>query len=192
MITKVLKIVSAFSLLALVTACTGMPSVEKLSDLKQGQTILVGKFVLDPPFADGEQNLGIGGGMVKNRIGVILGENYEAIAEGAVGPGDMHAAVFDQSFYVSVSDEQPTYITGGLFWLSARERVTYLITDGLKVTPAKGKALYLGTVTFKRDEFMNITDIDISQGDYEKERTAFQQRYGDGMDLMKAKLTSAR
>lgn len=74
-----------------------------------------------------------------------------------------------------------------------RDTMTLTIKDGIKVTHSgKSKAVYIGDITFVRDEFFNIKDINVSQKDYKKAVKVFREKYKGDWKVEQAKLSSSR
>lgn len=103
----------------------------------------------------------------------------------------------DEYYFFSWKKDSPFHILGVSFitrWTSReRETVTLRIKEGVKVNHSgKSKAVYVGNITFVRDEFFNIKDLKVDQSGYDEAKKEFQKRFNQTWPTEKAKLSPSR
>ena len=204
-----MKIIKQFKLVILILAgiylagCT-MPktSISSLKEVQKGEIIVVGKMQLNPHIKKNEV-------IYKNYINLSDQELHEVLYMKATDKfydlsgghsldmGDSVAVIDGKYFYITWPKNKPLHILGTSFITRSTGRnldtMTFTIKKGIKVSFSKrAKAIYVGTVTFNRDEFWNIKKIDISQKGFAKARRAFRKKYKTKMKFEKARLSSSR
>lgn len=191
------------SLLALLIFSGCMPAHMQVTDLKvmkPQDIIYVGRIVMDPPIQKDEillRNV-IGGGDIHKAFYAIVSDKYYTLEGYHAGDmSDVMPLMYNEDYYLKWDRKKPLNILGGWFITTltgnSRETMMYTIRNGIKVKHSgKAKAVYVGTITFKRDEFFNIKDIDISQKGYKKAARAFRKKFKTKWKLEKGKLVSAR
>ena len=100
-------------------------------------------------------------------------------------------------YFYSWDKNMPFIILGVSFithWSSSnRETMTLKVNDGIKARHSgKSRAVYVGDVTFVRDEFFNIKDIKIDQSGYRAAKKEFTKRFHKQWKMEKATLSAAR
>jgi hypothetical protein len=187
---------AALLLAAALAGCAPAPRapLESMSGLTDGELVLVGRVELVPPLRKGEQKIAgnVIGGNFENRIFLMADERLRdlprdpAIADYA---GRIEAPI-GSTFFVR-SQARPFYILGGVLFLevggSSMQRIYF--PGGLRVEPVPGaKAAYIGTLRYHRDEFFEITRVQVVD-DYVAARSEFNQRFGAGQALSRALMT---
>jgi len=174
---------------ALVAACVGpaRSPVESLADVGADQAVIVGRVELLPPLAKDEQNLKnmIGTDMLRNKVLLITGEKWRrmsAAPERADYEGRIEAPL-EQTFFVR-ADNRPFYILVGELWLSAADKAYFPAGFRVDVRPAD-KAVYIGTLRYRRDEFFQFTRRDVVD-DYERANAEFRKKFGTRYALRKS------
>lgn len=145
-----------------------LPAVTDAADATDG-TIIVGQVRLDPPLADGEQHFGhnvIGTGKLENSVVLLTSE--EAVSRDP-GPPSFHEAKdainarLGETFVLK-APPHAFNITGGVIYLElTTDRMDGAYLPGrLRVPISPGdKALYIGTLVFHRNDFFEITRVEI-------------------------------
>lgn len=185
------------------TSCAGLssrPKARSASDLGQNQTIIVGKIVFDPPLTPESQDLNFGYDAFRYQIYMICGTKLREIVNEAAlpGSGDLNGsieAVQDETFY-TINRNVPIYMIAGIFYKgiyvqSCGYQCTRVLYDPvglpasfyIDIKPAD-KAVYIGTIKYTRDNFWNVTRIQILD-EYDKELPAFRIKF-KGIKLTKA------
>jgi|GEM_PF-1634265 hypothetical protein len=198
------KITVFFLVLALfLTSCVsiGRKKINNAGDVAKGQVLVVGKIVYDPPMTKDTQDLRfIGDDTIRYRTWLICGTKLRTIDKSAVNPGspDLSGSietVQNQTFYTT-NNNYPIYIIGGIFYKevyteSCGYNCTEQVFNGVLVPAsfyldikADDQAIYVGTIKYTRDNFWNITNIQIID-DYNKELPAFKAKF-PGFKLRKA------
>jgi len=176
--------------------------LQKMSDLKPDEIIYIGSITFEPHISKDEV-------IYKNVINLSDQELYKNIyikasdayyeLEGKHG-FDLKSSVPGQegeNYYFTWKKDKPLYLLGVSFftrWTSRnRESMTLVIKNGIQVKhDNQHRAVYIGDITFKRDEFFNIEDIDISQSGYKRAVRDFHDKYGTQIEVGVAKLFAAR
>jgi hypothetical protein len=168
-----------------------------MEDVGQGQVIVVGKIKLTPPLHKGEQDLGmIGAEVRKNRFLILTADKYYQI-EGPPAGDDLKnriEAVLDKTYF-TVNEAQPFYYIGGIItmsFVSAGETNDVYFPAAFKVSIHPGdRAVYVGTLHYYRDEFNKILKVGF-EDEYEEAHAVFVKKFGTGIPLRKALLTTVR
>lgn len=189
---------SGLLLLGVLGACVGpaREPVESMSELNSSETIVVGSIELVPALAKDEQKIqGLGTANFENKIIMIMDENYRVLKSEPViaDYAGRIEALLGKNFFVR-SDSKPFYLLGGMLYLSVggREINRVYFPGGLKVSIKPGdKAIYIGALQYHRDEFFNISKMQIVDH-YESANTEFKKKFGSKYNLRKALLTQAK
>lgn len=198
------KYIIVFITLLLAGCAMPLVSLTDLNELGKDEIIFVGKVQLSPQLKKDEviyKNVLVLGGSKDDLHKVLylkvsdtfytLGGNH------AMDMVDSVATTDGEYFYFAWNKDKPLNILGTSFitrWSSTnRETMTFSIKKGLAVKQSgKSKAVYIGNITFVRDEFFNLKKIDINQKGLKKAQKAFQKKFKTKWKLKKAKLSSAR
>ena len=71
--------------------------------------------------------------------------------------------------------------------------VFFQLKGGIEARYPKGaKAVYVGTIKFKRDEFYNLKNISVSQDGLEAAQKRFQTKFKSKYTLVKAELVRVK
>lgn len=186
----------------LLTGCM-MPQyqLESLKELKKDEVIYVGKLQLSPHIRKDEiiyENTLFLPDNVHKQLRLIASDKFFDLKGKAAHDYTDSVLVYDgEYFYFTWKRNKPLHVLGATFttrWTQTnRDSMTFTIKKGVKVKHGKkGKAFYLGNITFKRDEFFNIKKIDINQKGMKRAQKAFKKKYKTRLRLKKAKLTSSR
>lgn len=185
------------------TACV-MPQmqIEDLKEVQADEIIFIGRVSMNPPLTKEEIQ-------IENVINVTDYElhkvlymkasdvYYELEGEHGFDYQDSVVAIDGEYYYFKWNKKKPLNFLGVSFTTRmtgrAHDMMTFSINKGIKISHSgKAKAVYVGDITFKRDEFFNIKDIDISQKDYKKAVKAFQKKFKTKMKVETAKLSSSK
>lgn len=194
-----------FLLVILLSGCV-MPtiSIEDLSELKNDEVVFVGKLALKPHMSKDEvvyENIVVLGGSKDDLHKVLYlkvsDQYYKLEGSHAMDMSDTVATSDGKYFFFAWKKNKPLNILGTSFitrWTQThRDFMTLSINKGINVRHSgKSRAVYVGNITFERDEFFNIKNIDINQKGYKKAKRAFQKKYKTNWKLEKAKLYSSR
>ena len=180
------------------SACVGAARepLENLSELQNGETIVVGRVELVPALRKGEQKLsGLNSSAFENKVFMITDEHNRVLThepEMADYAGRIEAEL-GREFFVRSTDK-PFYILGGMMYLDlgGTEVNRAYFPGGLKVSINPGdKAVYIGTVQYHRNEFFEITKV-IIVDDYVHANKEFKKKFGTRLSLQKALLAQAK
>ena len=189
----------------MMTACV-MPktSISDISEVKNDEVIVVGKLQLLPHIQKDEVQLTNFITLGKHEFEpyqslrlIVSDVYYDLEGQAAHDFSDAVFTIDGEYFYFTWNRNKPMHILGTSFITRSTQTnidtMTLSLNKGLKVSHSKkSKAIYVGAISFKRDEFFNIKDIKISQKGYKKARTAFRKKFKTKMNLEKAKLSSSR
>jgi hypothetical protein len=185
-------------LIGALSACAGpaREPVESLFDLRGSDTIVVGRIELVPPLHKDEQKIrGLNSSAFENKIFVITDEQNRVLTkepEVADYTGRIEATL-GKNFFVR-SNSKPFFIIGSMMYLEiiGNEMNQAYFPGGLKVSIKPGdKAVYIGTVQYHRNEFLEITKITIND-DYDSANAEFKNKFGARIPLRKALLIQVR
>jgi len=189
---------AAALLISTLSACVGAARapLESLSELKSGETIVVGRIELVPALKKGEQKIeGLNSGSFENKVFVITDDHNRVLTdepEMADYTGRIEATI-GKDFFVR-SSSKPFYILGGMMYLEVggREMNRAYFPGGLKVSIKPGDtAVYIGTVQYHRNEFFEVSKVAIID-DYDHANAEFKKKFGSKISLHKALLTQAK
>jgi len=177
---------------ALLAACVGpaLSPVESLGEVGSDQVVIVGRVELLPPLAKDEQNFKnmVGTDMLRNKLLLITAEKWRRMsaAPERADYDNRIEAPFEQTFFVR-SSSKPFYILLGELWLSAGDKAYFPAGFRVDVRPTD-KAVYIGTLRYRRDEFFQFTKRDVVD-DYERANAEFRKKFGSKYALRKALVT---
>lgn len=203
-LNKIARYALALALLSLAGCVMPRMAVDNLSELGPDEVIYVGKLQLSPAISKDEviyENVIVLGGskddLHKALYLKVSDRFYTLEGNHAMDMADSMVTMDGEYFYLTWKQNRPLYILGTSFitrWTqSNRDFMTFSINKGLKVkNTGKTRAVYVGNITFERDEFFNITNIDINQKGLKKAQQAFREKYHSKWTLEKAGLASAR
>lgn len=174
---------------AVLSACQyGMPVVNSPADVAPGKIVLVGKVVLDPPLEKGEQDLRTG---EKSQASLI--NLFTSTEQAMIDPNNLHArdyktvikAPLGKEFF-AIAPYSQANITGAMLYLNAGDYI-YFSGGWHYAAGAEDKALYLGTIRYRRNAFYEIIGREIID-EYSQANTEFKKKFGASMKLRKALL----
>jgi hypothetical protein len=165
-----------------------------MADLSANEAVLIGRIEMVPPLQKGEQKLqGLFVEDMRNRAYFLTDDHWREV-QGEASLSDYQGHVgeeFGKTFAVAVPT-QPLYVLKGIMYLhftNNRWEQAWL-PGGLKVDVQAGdKAVYMGTVRYHRNEFMDITKVEIVD-DFDRERAAFAKKFG-ARTVLRKKLATA-
>lgn len=187
--------------LVLLTACVPESSirpVETMSSVPAGETVLVGKVILQPPLAPGEQKLGDSYREFENLAMLIAGESLRPVPQLKLGDLSRRIdAPFDKFYFVR-GPAKPFYILKG--WVVMRAKVE-VVGPGADRSPdqtaaplhgafridirAGDRAVYIGTIQYFRDEFFSTEKV-VVRDEFSAANAEFKRRFGNEAVLRKA------
>lgn len=199
---NIIKVSSVFIIVLFLSACT-LPqmSITKLKEIKKDEVLIVGKLQLLPHIRKDEviyKNAIFLPDNVHKQLRLIVSDKYfDLKGKAAHDYSDSVFTIDGDYFYFTWKRKKPLHILGTTFttrWTqSNRDSMTLTIKKGIKVRfNKKSKVNYIGTITFKRDEFFNIKKIDINQKGMKKAQRVFRKKFKTKLRLRKAKLYSSR
>jgi hypothetical protein len=167
-----------------------------MTDLGANEAVLVGRIEMVPPLQQGEQKLeGLFVSDMRNRAYFLTDDHWREV-QGEASLSDYRGYVgeeFGKTFAVAVPT-QPLYLLKGIMYLhfTGNRWEQAWLPGGLKVDLLPGdKAVYMGTVRYHRNEFMDITRVEIVD-DFTRERADFAKRFGAGTVLRKKLATAVK
>jgi len=205
MIKTLLNLRNPFVLLCavLLTGCafpkTSIDTIEQVAD---DEILYIGRVMLDPPMTEADVQL-------ENMINLsdtplhkslqmkVSNVFYDLGGQLASDYEDSIFTVDGDYYYFTWKKKEPLNVLGVTFITRSTQTnldtMTLSIKKGVKVNHSgKSRAVYVGDITFVRDEFFNIKDIDIDQKNYKKAVKAFRKKYNSDWKVETAKLTSSK
>lgn len=197
---KMYKLSLLCFLLALLQGCSAMRTMADAKTLKPeaGKLIVVGKFELDPPLIQPGDDAGhkpafIGAGKYVNKA------FFSATAKPVDRIDDsMRSSQWNNTLdatwgetYFKETDARKTYLNAGVFFVDVISMDQAWLPAGMSFTPpANAKAIYIGTVRYTRDDFMNITKVQVID-EYREAKAEFEKSLGKTVRLQKVLLRKA-
>lgn len=174
---------------AALSACQyGMPLANSAADVAPGKIMLVGKVVLDPPLEKGEQDLRTGERSQESLINLFTSTEQAMLDPGNIRYRDhklIIKAPLGKEFF-AIAPYSRANITGAMLYLNAGDE-TYFPGGWRYAGSAGDKALYLGTIRYRRNVFYEIVGREIVD-EYPQANAAFTKKFGTSMKLKKALL----
>lgn len=198
-IKSILILLFALSLTGCVLPKT---SVDNLQELEPDESIFIGRIKMSPPLTEADVQLenfiNLSDTPLHKSLQLKVSDIYYEL--GGQLASDYQDSIFvvdGEYYYFSWKKKQPLNLLGVTFITRSTQTnidtMTLSIDKGVKVKhKAKSKAVYIGDITFVRDEFFNIKDIKISQKGYKKAIKAFRKKYKTKWKVEKAKLSSSK
>lgn len=170
--------------------------ITSLGALGSDEVVVVGKVELVPPLRKDEQKIrGMVIGNVQNTMLLMMDEKLRPMPEDpriADYSGRIEAPLGNTYFVRSKAS--PSYILGGVLFLdiggSSMHKAHF--PGGFQVAAKPGdRAVYIGTLRYHRDEFFEITRIQVVD-DYREASAEFEAKFGKGQPMRKALLTRVK
>ena len=187
---RTLSLCGLLVLLAGLAACAKpMAMVANLSQLKGTDVVVVGRLELVPPLQKEEQQLMlVGSGDRENQYHFLIGRKLVPIASPPLETkyDEILVEKFGTTFYVK-NPARPMYFLTTFIYMQMSTRVVEFawLPGGIVVNIRPGdKAVYMGTLRYHRNEFFDITKVQIVD-DYAREKKAFQAKFGTRYPLVK-------
>ncbi len=180
-------------------------AIDKLSDLGKNEVIVVGRIVVDPPFAPDEQSFSpkVFSDWYKDTI--TLGTykkdppagKYDYDQFGSDEGKDMFFVKLNKTFFVK-GENRSFYIVGGsvvMKYVSSGNNI-YITTQAyparFKVNiRSSDKAVYIGTLIYKRNDFGGVKKVKFKD-EYKKARKEFRKKFGRSLKLRKSLLQQVK
>lgn len=205
MIKTIIKVKSIFALM-LVLSLTGCAfpktSIDSLSEIAPDEVVFIGRVMMSPPMTEADVQLenfiNLSDTPLHKSIQIKVSDvYYDLKGQAAHDYQDSIFAVDGDYYYFAWNKAKALNILGVTIITRStqtnRDTMTLTIGKGVKATHSgQSKAVYVGDITFVRDEFFNIEDIDISQKDYKKAVSAFHKKYRTNLAVEQAKLSSSK
>jgi len=196
------KIGLVFAAVLLIQACSTVKTMPEATstELLPGKVVLVGKFVLNPPLGKLERNNGSG----SSRGIIHLSDPSDYINKVFFSVTPQAAEKIDTSMmskqwnntldatfgvtYFKQTDGGRSYLNAGMAYVDAELMDKAWLPGFMTYSPtAEAKAVYIGTVHYTRDDFWNITKVQVID-EYKSAKAEFEKRFGKSMRLEKALL----
>jgi len=177
----------------LLTASCVPPAMQKATsatDVTPGKTIVVMKVELVPALKKNEQHFqwsDIGTDELVNTVLYLTDEKFRRFKEepGLADYKNRMGVKLGETSYM-LTDNKPFYALTGMIvmgWQPTPEKL--YLPAGFKVDIRQGdQAVYLGTIRYYRDEFSDITKVEIID-EYRREVKKFHEKFGAGVKLRK-------
>jgi hypothetical protein len=174
----------------LVAGCaTPRKAVDSMADVGANEAVLVGRIEMVPPLQRGEQRLeGLFVSDMRNRAYFLTDDHWREV-QGEASFSDYRGYVgeeFGKTFAIAVPS-QPLYLLKGIMYLhfTGNRWEQAWLPGGLRVDLQRGdKAVYMGTIRYHRNEFMDITKVEIVD-EFNREQADFAKKFGPGTVLRK-------
>jgi hypothetical protein len=169
--------------------------VDSPTGLGSGEVLIIGRVRLTPPLGQEEQALSWLVSDWRGKIMVVVGDGPTPIPlpfRTSEYSGRIEAPA-DREFSVALPSRSfsirgcvvPLDLSGG-------PADQALLPGGFRVDIRPDDvALYLGTIHYRRDEFWNITRVDV-EDDYDRVLSECRKRWGDSVPLRKALVSASQ
>jgi hypothetical protein len=186
---------AAAALAAGLAGCASkMEQVTELKSLLPDEVMLVGQVLLDPPLGANEQNvdgsvINVTSADYKEPMVVFDDRHVDVKKEGLMAHGERTEYAnfpFGQTFFVKTAT-RPVYINSTVIYMQMTNRAmeTYILQTDLMVEFKPGdRAVYFGTIRYKRNDFWDLEKITVVD-DYAHAKREYEKRYGKTVPLMK-------
>ena len=177
---------------ALVACAAASPNISDMSRVSGDEILLVGKIELNPPLLKSEQNFsdGIGFDVFENGIGFYLGD--AVVLPGVRYQGkrkSQHLVGLGKDFFIKSARSAPLYYSAPFMRLSTDPTDVMRFPGALRFEfPAGAKAVYIGTIRYHRNEYLEITKAE-TLDEFPRVRKEFEARFGRGVSLTRAKVS---
>lgn len=176
--------------------------VKSASKIKNGDILIVGKIRLDPPLERGEQNLRSRPMSSRDNATVIVPgakkfmNSFFMLLDTKKGEPTRKDLIeseilvpIDETFFLA-GKKRPLYVLStGIAMTIAQTRdgkSRAFLPSGYKIPVKKGdKAVYIGTIVYKRDEFMRVKSVKVLD-EYGSAKKELAQKFGKKFKLRKA------
>jgi hypothetical protein len=164
-------------------------SVSSFSQVGRGQVVLVGRIELVPPLKPEEQNFMATATVDKNTAFVITDKKMRPPVDLTAGQTDYEGyfeATFGETFYIK-NPNHSLYLIQNAFYLElsgTSNEIVYLPGGAVVEVQPGDKAVYMGTLRYHRNEYFDISRIEIID-DYAREKKAFERKFGTDHPLVK-------
>lgn len=179
------------ALCLLLSACQyGVRTVNSAADLMPGDLILVGKVILEPPLAEGEQELGMMENAQANLINIFTSTEDVMIDPSNIRYRDIRTVVKAPvgGEFFAVAPHREANITGAMIYLNVNDSIYF--PGGWRYTAnEEDKAIYIGTIKYQRNEFYEIVGVKLID-EYAQAGKEFSEKFGPSIKLRKALLRS--
>jgi len=187
----------AVALLSLLLASCVPPAMSPAASAPEPgshKTIVVCKIELDPPLQKNEQHFKwneLGTGQFENKVLLLTDQEYRQVGgdpELSDYKNRMELKLGETGYFMS--ENEPFYVLAGLIMMSMSPVMQKMyLPGGYKVPIRPGdQAVYIGTIRYHRDEFSEITKIEVID-DFRAERKRFYAKFGNGIKLKKRLIT---
>lgn len=172
-----------------------MVQVEDLSQVGQREVIVVGRVELVPPLKPGEQDIKLMGPYNdENQYFFFINSKRVEIPDTVEKTPyeDILQAKFGETFYVK-NPQRPAHFTVMFVYMTLTRQMQERIwlPGNFVVEPQPGdRAVYMGTIRYHRNEFFDIEKVELVD-EYDRERRAFQEKFGSGATLTRRLARSA-
>lgn len=170
--------------------------LHSFDELPYDEVVIVGRVELTPPLTADEQTLSLGSRSRRNKVSLLV-DDEPRLLRNEPSMGDYRGRIeaqFGEEFYVK-SARAPLYVIGGVVVLVSAHNRRYdqaYVPGGFKIDVRAGdKAVYIGTLSYVRDEFFRITQVRVVD-DYERANAEFRKRFGTRHILRKALATAVK
>ena len=190
--------ISSTVLIGLLSACApaARAPIDTMRSLGSGEAIVVGRVELVPPLQEHEQRVGgLVIGDIENRLFLITDDQLRELPQN-LGAGDYSGRIeaeLEKQFFVR-SERKPFYILGGMMFLAFDggdiDQAYFPGGYRISINP-EDDAVYIGTLRYYRNEFMQISKVDVID-QYEAANKEFVQKFGTSPSLRKALLVPVK
>jgi hypothetical protein len=198
MLARSCHLVTTLLLIGALSGCAGpaREPLDSLSELQDGETLVVGRVELVPALRKEEQRIkGLNSGAFENKLFLIIDETFRVLT-GRPQVADFNGrieAVLGKDFFVR-SKTKPFFILGGMLYLdvggSEMNRAYFPGGMNAAIKPTD-KAVYIGTLQYHRNEFFEVSKVVIVD-DYDRVNAEFKKKFGVRLSLRKALLTQVK
>lgn len=183
------------ALVAFITACTLPSAMQKASNLNTSPSdvIIVGKIELDPPidtkYEQTTHAMVIGDDAILNKIVMSTGTDPKPVNTSITMSEWQNAIEAEQgkTFFLK-SGRQRTYLKGAMITLDVvnQDRI-WLPGDIHFDVPDNAHAVYIGTLRYTRNDFNDITKMEVLD-EYRNALIEFKQQFGSDATMTRSLL----
>lgn len=196
------RFIVVLAILSLTACAFPKASIDNIKQVAADEVLIMGRLMLDPPMTEADVQLDnfisfSDTPLYKSLQMKVSDVYYELGGQLASDYQDSIFTIDGDYYYYTWKKKKALNVLGVTIITRSTQRnldtMTLSIEKGIKVSHSgKSRAVYVGDITFVRDEFFNIKNIKISQKGYKKAVKAFRKKFKTDWKVEKAKLTDSK
>jgi hypothetical protein len=168
------------------------PTVNSIEELGDGQAVVVGKLIMDPPFTEKEKDMSsssgsfvVGAGRIIKNLWVVVGANKRDPRD-QPEPGEMGGSIETpwNTLFFSRFNAEKNVLQTVIVAMTLSQNAYYPLNLKLDVQ-REDEVVYIGTILLKRDDYNNPTAMSV-RDDSDSAAKAIRSKFGSKVKIRKA------